>query len=247
MRCKRRRSGGGITPWPAFVDLLAATSLLFVTLIAIVVFVAGDELGRGGRIETERDALIRYMQTDTADLAYEVVDSLPLIVRLTLNVDATFPSSRWEMEHLRFPARNALRAIGERLRNAEDGVGRNLYQELQIRGHSDHRPITSGSWSNWELSAARAGSVARFLTDSAGLSPCRISASGVGPYRPLVSPDSRGRLPLDSMRLNRRIDIEIIPWSVRILEGGGITSTVDNDCYEQGDKVFDSTQADAGS
>ena len=74
MRRKRGHTDNGLTAWPAFVDLLAATSLLFVTLIAVVVFIAGGELGRGGRIKTERDALLKALEGGGSEGTYQVVD-----------------------------------------------------------------------------------------------------------------------------------------------------------------------------
>ena len=57
---------------------------------------------------------------------------------------------------------------------------------------------------NWELSAARATAVVRFLQESAGVDPERISAIGFGQYRPIASNETN-----DGRRQNRRIEIVI--------------------------------------
>jgi chemotaxis protein MotB len=78
--------------------------------------------------------------------------------------------------------------------------------EIRIEGHSDDTPITTARYtSNWELSAARATEVIRFLLTQTSLPPTRLSAAGYGEFRPLVpndSPEARAR--------NRRVDIIIL-------------------------------------
>ena len=78
-------------------------------------------------------------------------------------------------------------------------------EPLQIEGHTDDSPIANRSFrSNWELSAARAASVARFLVDE-GISPERIGVAGYAQYRPLApnsDPVSRAR--------NRRVTLLVL-------------------------------------
>jgi chemotaxis protein MotB len=77
--------------------------------------------------------------------------------------------------------------------------------DIRIEGHSDDVPITTSRYaSNWDLSAARATEVIRFLLAQTAIAPQRLSAAGYGEFRPLVandSPESRAR--------NRRVDIVI--------------------------------------
>jgi len=75
---------------------------------------------------------------------------------------------------------------------------------LRIDGHTDRRPISTLQFpSNWELSAARAISVAKFLV-SAGVSPNRLLAAGFGEFSPIDSGDSE-----DAYRRNRRIEFKL--------------------------------------
>lgn len=75
---------------------------------------------------------------------------------------------------------------------------------LQVDGHTDKQPITSGRYpSNWELSAARAISVARFLI-SQGLPAERIAARGFAEFQPIDPGDSP-----DAFRRNRRIELKL--------------------------------------
>ncbi len=75
-----------------------------------------------------------------------------------------------------------------------------------IEGHTDNVPISSEMFpSNWELSGARSGSVARLL-EKYGIESNRMEIAGYGSTRPKVANDS------PSLRqLNRRIDILIKP------------------------------------
>ncbi|MCL5256774.1 MAG: OmpA family protein [Chloroflexi bacterium] len=78
--------------------------------------------------------------------------------------------------------------------------------EIRVEGHTDNIPISTPLFpSNWELSTARAVSVAKYLTGVEGIAPDRIGAVGYGEYRPLVDNDTR-----EHRALNRRVDILII-------------------------------------
>jgi len=58
---------------------------------------------------------------------------------------------------------------------------------LRVEGHTDDVPIATAEFpSNWELSAARAASVARLLIDS-GIDPHRLAISGRGEFQPEAS------------------------------------------------------------
>jgi len=74
--------------------------------------------------------------------------------------------------------------------------------EVRVEGHSDATPISTSRYpSNWELSAARAGAVARYFQGKE-MSPERIAATGFGEFHPLAendTPQGRAR--------NRRVEI----------------------------------------
>jgi chemotaxis protein MotB len=73
---------------------------------------------------------------------------------------------------------------------------------LRIEGHTDSVPIHNDRFpSNWELSAARAVTVARFL-QQAGVAPEDLAAIGYGEYHPLASNDTA-----DGRERNRRVEI----------------------------------------
>lgn len=113
---------------------------------------------------------------------------------LVLSLASTdyFPSGGAEIAEDRKPL---LAAIAPLLA-ASDGP-------LLIEGHTDDQPIRSELFpSNWELSAARAAAVARYLIENHGLAPERFTASGHAEFRPIasnVSERNRAR--------NRRVEI----------------------------------------
>src|SRR5438552_330780 len=82
-----------------------------------------------------------------------------------------------------------LSKVGEALKGYEDKV-------IRVVGHTDNVPISTAQFpSNWELSAARATTVVRFL-QSAGVAPERLTASRRGDFSPLAK-----RLRIMSARL----------------------------------------------
>jgi len=213
--------------WPAFVDLLAATSLLFISLVAAFIFVSNSEIGEA---ITQRRQLIRALKSvGGADSLYSIRDDAQF-VRITVQADATFPSKEWRLDSLRAEGKLALDSIGGILkRQAIDS----LYRQVRVLGHTDQEPFADKRTSNWELSAARAAVVARYLVDSGGLNPCKVSAAGMGPYYPLSlqDPSVRGLPYRQRMERNRRIEIEVVPArAAGVVEGPK--------CSQRGDRRF---------
>jgi chemotaxis protein MotB len=76
---------------------------------------------------------------------------------------------------------------------------------IRVEGHTDNKPIkTVAFMSNWELSAARAGSVVRVL-QSRGVGPERLAVIGYGENRPLKPNDTE-----DGRNANRRVVVVIL-------------------------------------
>ena len=85
-------------------------------------------------------------------------------------------------------------------------VLKTLPNDIRIEGHTCDLPIHSAAFpSNWELSTARATSVLRYLVESLGMEPSRLSAMGYGEYHPKVPNDSEKH-----RALNRRVDMVIL-------------------------------------
>ena len=86
------------------------------------------------------------------------------------------------------------------------------HYRLTIEGHSDNLPIRSAQFpSNWELSSARASSVARFFIDQ-GFPRNDIQVMGLADTRPLApNTDQAGHSLPDNQALNRRVVILVRP------------------------------------
>ena len=77
---------------------------------------------------------------------------------------------------------------------------------LQVNGHTDKRPITGTGGrfrSNWDLSAARAISVVRFLIDK-GIPAEHLVAAGYGEFSPLEDGEDD-----EALARNRRIELKL--------------------------------------
>jgi chemotaxis protein MotB len=102
---------------------------------------------------------------------------------------------------LKDTGKQVLQKVAESLKGFED-------KAIRIVGHTDNVPIKGGLQkvfpSNWELSAARATTVVRFLQDS-GIPPERLVATGRAEYAPVAPNDSP-----EGRQKNRRIEITLI-------------------------------------
>jgi chemotaxis protein MotB len=79
-------------------------------------------------------------------------------------------------------------------------------RDFQVAGHTDNVPIRTRKFpSNWELSAARAVSVVKFLQES-GVVPTHMSASGYAEYQPAADNNTA-----EGKAENRRIEIVLMP------------------------------------
>jgi chemotaxis protein MotB len=80
-----------------------------------------------------------------------------------------------------------------------------LPNAVRVEGHTDNVPIRNAAfYSNWELSAARAGSVVRVLSGH-GVAPLRLAVVGFGEQRPTQPNDTaQGR------NANRRVVVVIL-------------------------------------
>jgi chemotaxis protein MotB len=74
---------------------------------------------------------------------------------------------------------------------------------LRVDGHTDVRPITGQFKSNWDLSAARAISVVRYLVDK-GVKPSNLVAAAFGEFQPIDSGSTE-----EAYSRNRRIEFKL--------------------------------------
>jgi chemotaxis protein MotB len=97
-----------------------------------------------------------------------------------------------------------LKELANLLIEIETEIPTELKWVLRIDGHTDNRPINTPAFpSNWELSAARAISVAKYLIEQ-GVPPRRVAAAGFGEFQPLSEGSDEA-----SYRRNRRIELKL--------------------------------------
>ena len=83
----------------------------------------------------------------------------------------------------------------------QDGV-----KQVFVDGHTDNVPMKSAKFpSNWELSAARASKVARFIIKKMRFPPERMVVAGYGEFRPIIANTTD-----DARATNRRVEIKIL-------------------------------------
>ena len=99
-----------------------------------------------------------------------------------------------------------LERVGSILLNVKD-------KAISIEGHTDDVPIgaelSKKYPTNWELSAVRATTVARYLQEKIGIDPGLLSAIGYGEYQPVASNESE-----EGRAKNRRIEIVLVPMEI---------------------------------
>src|SRR5712664_1387065 len=173
--------GDAVSPWPAFADLLAASTLLFLVLFAVVAIPAILENGvikaRQNTLESLRDSLQR-----DADRSHVNVQAVGNYLLIRIAGDATFPRDASDLASLKEEGREILRSFAKRVRDANllDKI-----DQVQVVGHTSSEGSDAH---NWQLSSERAASVALFLIQEGQLPACTVTATGRGRFYP-VNPD----------------------------------------------------------
>lgn len=216
------RTSEQMNPWPAFADLLSATTLLFLVLFAAIAIPA---LQRAGQQRTTLVDIRSALDSFAAGRSEVKVSAVGDYVRVRIEERATFPKDSSSLSSLRQDGRDLLRDFGRYLRAgagavnvttagsvATEGVASpstgllELVDQIQIVGHTSSE---GSDERNWMLSASRAATVALFLIDSVELDPCVVTALGRSKYYPF-NPDSAKQLPV-ARPIDRRIELEIRP------------------------------------
>ena len=158
--------------------------------------------------EQELAAMVATQDELLGELEQEIADGQIHIQRLQgmLRVDMVdeilFDSGEATVKRA---GQEILARIGEVLKKAED-------RQVVVQGHTDNVQIVGRLAdrfpTNWELSAARAVNVARFLQEAVGMDPSRLGAAGFSEYRPRADNGTE-----DGRQLNRRIEILLAPVS----------------------------------
>ena len=107
-------------------------------------------------------------------------------------------------DELTSAARVQLDQLAATLREVSAEIPSELDWVLRIDGHTDKRPIATSRFpSNWELSAARAIAIVKYLAVQ-GIPAKRLAANGFGEFRPLDPGENEA-----AYAINRRIEIQL--------------------------------------
>lgn len=185
-------------PWPALSDLLAATTLIFLVLFAVIAVPALHAKGQMAQMANTLDIIERSVQADSFD-----VRRFGDYLLVTINGDAVFPKDDFELRQLRPEGQEQLRRFAVTLRR--DSLTAKIDQ-IQIVGHTSKEGTDEH---NLRLSSQRAATVALYLIDEAELPACEVTALGRGSHYPLDP--ARARSDTIPNPLDRRIEIEIRP------------------------------------
>jgi len=99
-----------------------------------------------------------------------------------------------------------LKESGIELLEKLEGLLNDFDNDIVVEGHTDNVPLNNEKYpSNWELSAARAVAVLRYLNEVQNVAPTRLSARGYGEYSPIEKNDGP-----DNRRKNRRVNLLIV-------------------------------------
>jgi chemotaxis protein MotB len=192
-----------INYWPALIDMLTSM-LMFFLLIYFVEhhFSAGSAQLAAARQRQARfaDSFRREFQAEIAAGDIRATSDLK-ILQIRFGERVLFRSRRSDL----LPGgQDLMQRLARVLNEVDDGRGGEVYEQIQIEGHTDDVPLNQAFYphDNWELSTARATEVLMFLTRRATprLSEARMSVNGYAQTRPV---DRRRRAP------NRRIELRI--------------------------------------
>lgn len=117
--------------------------------------------------------------------------------RFVFQSEVLFPSGSASLQP---SGEKQLASVAQRLIEISSKIPKDINWVLQVDGHTDNKPINTAAFpSNWELSAARAIAVVKFLHDQ-GIANEHLVAAGYGEYQPLSL--------MDTAR-NRRIELKL--------------------------------------
>lgn len=151
------------------------------------------------RLRETQDKLLEEMKDEIEQKQVEITQ---LADRLSVSMvdKILFPSGKAEItpEGLK-----VLERVGNIINKIEDKV-------IRVEGHTDNVPIHPRLQdefpSNWELSAARATHVVKFLQEKVGIAPEKLQAVGLSEFHPVASNKTKA-----GRSKNRRIEIALLP------------------------------------
>jgi chemotaxis protein MotB len=193
------------TLW-SFVDLITLLLILFILFYS-------HTINRKAAAKNDTGVALQTSETQTRDASLQQLQRQ--VMQTVHSKDKNAFAVRWDQkrlvlvlgEKIAFNVGDAslLPDFQPTLKRIAGFISSQKGYRVAVAGHTDDVPIKTERFpTNWELSAIRAVTVAKFLIDH-GISPQRVSIEGYSAYRPL-QPNRNAR----SRQANRRVEITLI-------------------------------------
>ena len=155
--------------------------------------ISARQSARAKALQQVADEVTRAMD-DLVKANLVMVRRTDFWIEVEIKTDILFPSASAQLET---GAVGVIEKLGDALAPFPNPI--------RVEGHTDNRPIKTVAFiSNWELSAARAGSVVGVLA-SKGVDPSRLAVIGYGENRPTHPNDT-----VEGRNSNRRVVVVIL-------------------------------------
>jgi len=162
------------------------------------IFDLGQKLNRA--LASKVEELARYRSEFFGKLKEALAGQRDVQVvgdRFVFQSEVLFPSGSADLQP---SGEKQLANVAQRLLEISAKIPKDIPWVLQVDGHTDNKPIATRTFpSNWELSAARAIAVVKYL-NTQGIPNDHLVAAGYGEYQPLSL--------MDTAR-NRRIELKL--------------------------------------
>jgi chemotaxis protein MotB len=209
------REEGHEEPWlVAYADLMTLLFGFFAMLFTFASFT--DDSDQYVRVRKE---LAKYFGMTHVAQVVKVTDQIEKVLKGSPGLGELALKQTEDGFDVQMMTQSLFESGGAKLSGEADTVLHSLVDVLKdspapysvrVEGHCDDIPAHSPVFpSNWELSAARAGSVVRTL-ERYGIPADHLSAVGYGSSRPAFpNRDLAGRPIPDNLKLNRRVVIKV--------------------------------------
>jgi flagellar motor protein MotB len=188
-------------PWPAMLDLITSTLMVFMLVTTLELAFGNDNL----EATLTRSRQERFLKDFQREFASEIEHK---VIRVERHLD--FVQIGFSDGVLFRLGDYRLQATGQRLISRCAQVfaraGASGYQQIQVEGHTDGVPLDRSTYpsNNWELSTARAVSVVQYLGREESSFAGVLSANGYSSNRPVASNATQA-----GRNRNRRIEIRL--------------------------------------
>lgn len=187
--------------WPAMLDLITSTLMVFMLVTTLQMAFGLDEL----EAALTRNKQERFLQELRRELGKEI-DRGGISVQRQLNFIQILFSDKVLFQSGDYRLQAAGRRLLGRCARVFAQAGGSGYEQIQVEGHTDNVPLDRLDYpsNNWELSTARALSVVEFLGDKNPSFASVLSANGYSHHRPVADNSTRA-----GRDRNRRIEIRL--------------------------------------